>query len=214
MDTSLDQFGFNGLLQQADTDNRRHRFERASGHLPSEMEAAIRYHRQQIKAFHAAFQALDLDTAEKIKAEAYLMARRVNHGDSGILASKDAPGYVIARRCAAAAGKVPMFGQDGRFTITVAGIEIRIAMDGMFGIGGSRAGFSAVAVDPFRPFISETGFRSFLSAQVHLTPGITTAEFAEQAIATHIAGELKGKLRPIEARYRSAHYLTAPGQSQ
>ena len=33
------------------------------------MEAAIRYHRQQIKAFHAAFQALDLDTAEKIKAE-------------------------------------------------------------------------------------------------------------------------------------------------
>lgn len=45
MDTSPDQFGFNGLLQQADTDNRRHRFERASGHLPSEMEAAIRYHR-------------------------------------------------------------------------------------------------------------------------------------------------------------------------
>jgi hypothetical protein len=213
MDTLREQIGFTGLLQQADTDNRRHRFERASAHLPREIEAAIRYHRQQIKDYHAAMQALDIDAAERINAEAHLMAVRVNHGDAGILATKDAPGYVISRRCAARAGDVPMFGQEGRFTLTVAGVEIRIAMDGMFGLGGARTGFSARAADLWRPFISETGFRSFLAAPVRMTPGMTTAEFAERAIADHIAGELKGKLRPIDPRYRPAP-SPSPGQPQ
>ena len=136
------------------------------------------------------------------------MAVKVNHGDRGILAHDDAPGYVLARRCAAAPGKVPLFGQDGRFTIEVAGIPILIELHGMFGLGGPLPGFEARAVDLTRPFISDTGYRSFLGYRCDPVRGMTTADFAARVIAAHIAGELKGRLvaiRPIAARPRLYH---------
>ena len=198
-----DQLGFDGLFQQAETANRRYRLERDSGHLPNELEAAIRLHRQQIRQHDAAMRVLDRAAAEAINKDAHLMAVRVNHGDPGILASRDSPGCIISTRCAARSGKVPLWGQAGRFTITVAGVPVLIAMDGMFGIcGGSVPGFSAHVVDQDQPFISETGYRSFLGCRVELVPGMTPGDYAQQAVAGHVAGEMKGKLRPIDARFR------------
>ena len=196
------QLGFDGLLSEAETGNRRHRLDRESAHLPGELEAAIRHHRTQIRAFHAAVQAQDFASAEKIDAEAHLMAVRENHGEPGILAGRDSPGRILGRRCAAKAGAVPLFGQEGRFRIEVAGAAILIAMDGMFGLGGTIPGFAAHAVDFDRPFISETGYRSFLGCWIRPAPGMSTADHAAAVIAAHIAGELKGKLRPIAAEYR------------
>jgi hypothetical protein len=199
---ALAPLDFIGLLEQADAVNRQLRFDRATAHLPGDLAGAIRTHRQQIKAFHAAVQANGLAAAGKISAEAHLMAVKLNHGEPGILASKDAPGYVLSRRCAAAAGKVPLFGQQGCFRIEVSGVPVRIEMDGMFGLGGPVPGFSAHVVDVTRPFISETGYRSFLAFYFALPTGLTTATFAAHAISLHIAGELRGKLLPIAARYR------------
>jgi hypothetical protein len=197
-----EQLGFDDLLRQAVDANNKREFNRDSAHLPGEIEAAIRYHRTQIKAFHAAVQAADLDTADKIRDEAHMMAVKVNHGEAGILADRDSPGYVIARRCAAKAGKVPLFGQEGRFRIGVGGVTVLIAMDGMFGLGGPLPGFAAHAVDFDPPFFSETGYRSFLQLQnVPPEPGLTTAEYVTIAIANHIAS-MKGKLVPILPQYR------------
>lgn len=192
------QLGFAELLTDAETGNRQRRFDRATAHLPGDMAEAIRFHRRQIKEHHAAIQAGDLITASTISAEAHLMAVKVNKGDRGILASDDAPGYVLARRCAAVPGKVPLFGQDGRFTIEVAGIPILIELSGMFGLGGPLPGFAARAVERAQRFISETGYRSFLGNHISPVPlRMTTADFAERIVAAHIAGEMKGRLVPI-----------------
>jgi hypothetical protein len=201
------QTDFAGLFDQAETANRARVFERASGHLPDEMETAIRFHRQQIRLYHAAILALDLATSQKIKEEAHLMAVRVNHGDTGILADRDAPGSVLSTRCAARGGRVPLWGQAGRFQISVGAVRVLIAMEGMFGVGSSFSllpGFSAHAVDFEQSFISETGYRSFLSSRVILSPNQTPADFASAAVAEHIAGELRGKLRTIHSNYRPA----------
>ena len=97
----IPNLGFDDLLAQADLQNRRRQFDRLTSHLPSEMEAAIKHHRKQIKDYHAAMLAGEWETARRIKIEAHDMAVRVNHGEPGILANRDLPGYVIATRCAA-----------------------------------------------------------------------------------------------------------------
>jgi len=104
-----------------------------------------------------------------------------------------------------APGAVPLWGQTGDFVIAVDGMRVRIEQDGIFGIGCGFSywpGFSAHAVDLDRPFLSGTGYRSFLGIHAELEPGLTPDAFARKIIATYIAHELKGKPVPIEARYR------------
>lgn len=66
-------------------------------------------------------------------------------------------GEWIAKQTAADDGKVPMYGQKGRFLLTLAGCQVDFEYEGIFGICGGRAH----VVDLDRPFISGTGFRSF-----------------------------------------------------
>jgi len=146
------------------------------------------------------------------------MAVRVNHGDPAILASRDAPGSVLAVRCAAKAGTIPLYGQQGRFTLEVGGsftfgkfrwhsVVVRIALDGMFGIGSllhSFPGFAAHAIDDNRPFISPSGFRSFLGPRFDPgSLGPRPDSFCRAVIRAYIEDELKGKLVRIEDRYRT-----------
>jgi hypothetical protein len=181
------------------------------------MEAAIKHHRKQIKDYHAAMLAGEWETARRIKIEAHDMAVRVNHGEPGILANRDSPGYVIATRCAATPGKVPSWGQQGRWTVIIEGdftvgrkagtgrwpsVSVRIDLEGMFGLASSWSafpGFAAHVVDRSKPFISETGFRSFLSGRTDLTPGMTAADFVSRVIADHIRTELRNSLFMVKA---------------
>lgn len=78
-------------------------------------------------------------------------------------------------------------------------------MHGMFGIGSTSClfpGFYAHAVDRDRPFLSETGFRTFLSVSGDLAPGLTPEDFARAVIAAYVERELKGLLKAIEPRHR------------
>ena len=71
---------------------------------------------------------------------------------------------------------MPLWGQAGEFTVTVDAMRVRIEIKGMFGIGSTFClfpGFYARAVDMDRPFLSETGFRSFLGVSGDLVPGLT-----------------------------------------
>lgn len=79
-------------------------------------------------------------------------------------------------------------------------------LEGIFGLAANPIpGFAAHAVDYSRPFLSETGYRSFLG--YHFAPAAGTAPdaYAREIITDHISRALKGKLRTIEPRFRQRH---------
>jgi hypothetical protein len=201
------QLGFEGLLAAAAEDNRKRKLDRETGHLPASMEEGIPFFRLLIRQHHAAMLAADVDTAMRLRKEAELLALRINGGESGILAGPEAPGCVLARATSAAPEAVPLWGQTGEFTITVDGMKVRIELEGIFGIGCGFCywpGFAARAVDYDRPFLSETGYRSFLGIHADPAPGLTPDTFAEKIVAAYVARECRGRLLAIAPRYRKS----------
>lgn len=199
------QLGFDGLLTEAADDNTRREFERETAHLPGSMAEAVPFYRLLIQQHHAAMLAADVDAVMHLRKEARRLAERLNGGERGIFAYEDSPGNVLTREAAVTTGAVPLWGQEGEFVIDAGGMRVRIELDGMFGVTSSYffwPGFAAHAVDFERPFLSETGYRSFLGIPAEPVPGLTPDAFAAKMIAAHIARELKGKLRAIEPRYR------------
>jgi hypothetical protein len=199
-----EQLGFDALLNAAATDNQWRKQERACAHLPGTMDEAVPFLRALIDRHHAAMLAGDAETVERLREEAHQLAVKLNDYEPGILADDDAPGCALDRLTRAQDGTVPLWGQSGSFIIECAGMRVRIAMDGLFGIPwhSSWMGFAAYAVDWDAPFLSETGYRSFLGVGGPLTPGHTPETFAAAVIAAHVRSELKGKLRKITSQWR------------
>jgi hypothetical protein len=187
-------FGFDEMLREQET-----------AHLPSTMEEAIPFYRTLIERHHAAMLAGDVEKTMAIREEAQELAVKLNGGTLlGICGGPDAPASVLERETAAPPGAVPMWGQEGDFTVDVNGMKVRIEQDGMFGTGtGSMfwPGFGAHAVDYDRPFLSETGYRSFHGVQGDAAPGITPDKFAQEMIRSYLQRECKGRSRKIEGSY-------------
>ncbi len=203
MSAPQSQLGFDGLLRAADEANEARKVERETAHLPSTMEEAIPFYRLLIRQHHAAILAADVETAMRLRKEAELLAVRLNGGAPGILAGDDAPGCVLAQVTAAAEDAVPLWGQEGVFVVAVNGMRLRIELDGMFGCSFCYwPGFAAHAVDHERPFISETGYRSFLGIHADPVPGLLPDAFAGKVIAAYIERELKGRPVAIGREYR------------
>jgi hypothetical protein len=77
-------------------------------------------------------------------------------------------------------------GQTGEFIIEHEGMRVRFELNGLFGIGSSVGfwpGFAAHAVDPDKPFLSQTGYRSFLGIHADPAPGLLPVEFVSRVIA-------------------------------
>lgn len=200
------QLGFDGLLTAAAEDNRKRKIERETAHLPATMIDAIPFYRLLIRQHHAAILTADPDKVIELRREAKLLALRLNDGEPGILAHEDAPGCVLTRETAALSGTVPLWGQEGTFEITVCDMRVRIELDGLFGIASSVAfwpGFAAHAVEPDRPFLSDTGYRSFLGIYAEPVPGLTPDAFTANVITAHIEQNLNGKPFTIEPSYRA-----------
>ncbi len=98
-------------------------------------------------------------------------------------------------------GEVPLWGQVGRFVVETCGMRARIETRGLFGVCG-HASFNTHAVDLDRPFLSETGFRSFLGYGPGDTPGLTVDAYVRPIIEGHVKAELHGRLLPIAPYYR------------
>jgi hypothetical protein len=199
------QLGFDALLADAEADNRARKLARETACLPSTMVEALPFFHGLLERHHAAMLAGDTGAAMTLRKEASNLALRLNGGKPGILADEDSPGRVLERESAALPGVVPLWGQRGGFIVTVAGMRVRVEMDGVFGIGagfGFWLGFSAHAVDWDRPFLSETGYRSFLGIPAPAAPGLTPERFMTEVIAAHVTRELKGRLRAIEPGFR------------
>ena len=197
---------FDDLLAETDHINQQRQFDKETGHLPGTYGEALPYYRTLLQNHHAAMLNADVETAMALRQDAYLLARKLNKGDVGILAHDDAPGYVLARETKAKDGEAPLWGQQARFEIKASGILIRIETDGIFGVGASHQlwpGFSAHCTDTSAAFITETGYRSFLGLQAEPCAGLTPDTFAQQVIATYIREELKGQLVAISPHYRT-----------
>jgi hypothetical protein len=201
----MTQLGFGDLLADAHEVNTQRKFDRATAYLPGTMAEALPFYRAMIDRHHAAMLAADVEQAMAIRNEAHKLARKLNGGDSGILATPESPGCVLEREAAAPEGTIPLWGQAGDFIVAVDTMRVRIELKGMFGIGSTSClfpGFYARAVDMDRPFLSETGFRSFLGLYGDPVPGLTPEAFVRAVIAAHVRRELKGRPRPIEPHYR------------
>ena len=178
--------------------------EQRTAYIPSTMEEAISIYCGLLEKHNAAMIAGDEETTMKLRKEAGDLAVKLNGGTSfGVCAGPDAPAKVLERETAAPEGTVPLWGQKGSFTIDFRRIPVRIEQDGLFGIGtyGPLIGFGARAVDYNRPFISNTGFRSFLGVHGTMPVGMTPADVAGEGIKAHVDKELKGKLQKIERSY-------------
>ena len=200
------QFGFDALLLDAEQANHARKMEQKYAHLPSTMADAVPFLWELLDEHHAAMVAGLADETMWCREEARNLAVHLNGGRAGILADEASPGCVLARETSAAPGTVPAWGQKGSFIVTVAEMRVRIEIEGIFGLFAAWSfwpSFSAHAVDPGRPFISETGYRSFLSVRFAPLPGLLPDTFAAEAIEAHIRQEMKGKLVAVEPRYRN-----------
>lgn len=199
-----DQLSFEALLSDASADNHRRKVERETAHLPGTMDAALPFFRDLLARHHAAMMAADVETVMALREEAHKLAFRLNGGKPGILAGPDAPGCVLARETAVPAGAVPLWGQCGTFTIRgCGGMKERIELDGVFGISAGYVywpGFAAHAVDRDAPFLSSTGYRSFLGIHADPCAGVGPDEFCARIIGQHVNRQLKGRLLAIKDR--------------
>lgn len=199
------QLGFDALLVDADTENRARKFARETAHLPDTMEEGLRFYRILLRQHHAAMLSANVGETMRLREEARNLALRLNSGEPGILAHEDSPGHVLERETAAAPDKLPLWGQIGSFAIDVGDLKVHIALDGIFGISSCVfywPAFSARAVEFGRPFLSSTGYRSFLGVQGDPVPGLSPDAFTRRVIDSYIAHDLKGSLVPIEPKYR------------
>lgn len=195
------QLGLTALLDEAEAENRARRFALATAHLPSTLREGITYFRGLLRRHHEAVLAGDENSAKRLQGEAAILALKLNDGERGYLADEKAAGCILRRRTAARAGTVPLWGQVGTFTLEACGMPVRIEMRGLYGVCG-YASFNAHVVDPGRPFLSETGFRSFLGYGPCGTPGLRVDAYAQRCIEQHVSAELRGRLLPIAPQYR------------
>lgn len=105
----------------------------------------------------------DGEQAAQIREEAEDLAIRLNSGRFGYKADDDSPASVLERQTAAPIGTVPLWGQVGSFIVDLPHVRVRGEFDGIFGL--CLPAFSAHVVERDKPFISETGYRSFLSSR-------------------------------------------------
>ena len=190
-----EQIGFDDLLAGADRDNERRHFENKTAHLPGAMDEALLFYRALLDEHHVAMIAADADEAMRLRNDAHLLARKFNGGEPGILAHDDAPGYVLGRETKAPDGQEPLWGQEATFVVAVGEMAILIEMDGIFGICGNYCywpGFSANVIDESKPFLSKTGYRSFLGIYSAPVAGMTPERFAREICEEYIETALKG----------------------
>ena len=185
----------------------RAEFERQTAYLPATIDEGVPYLLDLFRRLDDAVMASDVDAFERITQQAEDLAIRLNGGTNFGMCVDDGAAHQLERRTRATDGAIPLWGQQGDFVIDVRGMPVRIEFDGIYGV--SFPGFAAHAVDYAKPFISNTGYRSFLGYSGHFGGGIGTGQYAHDVIATHIDDKkygLKGKLETIGAEYVARHH--------
>jgi hypothetical protein len=177
--------------------------EKATDHIPGTTPEAIHYYRGLIEKFHAVLLVPDYEAATAIQKEADELACKLNGGNPGIKAGPDAPCHVLERATHAPEGTLPLWGQTGEFIVIVGTMQVRIKIDGIFGLGARPIpGFSTYCVEPDRPFLSDTGYQTFLGHNPQLSPGMSPDQCVIETIKVYVAREMKKRPVLLKAEYR------------
>jgi hypothetical protein len=181
-------------------------FDEKTAHMPSAIDEAIPFYRSIIDRYNTAILSGRPEVAATIEQEARDLAIRLNGGTPcGIKGDpQTAICSVLERSTSAPQKEVPLWGQTGDFTLEVCSCRIRIEFCGLYGICIPQ--FSIHAIDYDRPFISETGFRSFMGYGFDCSVGAVSVEsYVRTTIEEYIARDLKSRLVRIEDRYCRLH---------
>jgi hypothetical protein len=77
----------------------------------------------------------------------------------------------------------------------------------VFGIGArymAWPGFSAHVIEPDKPLISETGYRSFLGLSAPILPSLMPDAFVTECLEAYVRRDLKGKPVAIDPKWKKA----------
>ena len=201
---TTEQLGFDSLLANADEANERRILDRETAHLPGTWKKALPYYRTLIDRHHAAMLEADEDEVLRLKEEATQLAAKLNGGTICGICAPGGSAKRLEAETASKAGEEIKWGQVGSFVMDHEGMAVRIEINGIFGIGGRHSlwsGFSAHVVDRSKPFLSETGYRSFLGHGLsRLIPGQTPEQFVAAIVGSYVTKELRGKLVKVQPK--------------
>ncbi len=217
--TAIQQLGFADMLQTAAESNAEREFLKKAGHLPDSFDEGIPVYREILDRHDQAMLAGDFEKVRAEREEADLLICRLN-GNTRFACCSDAdsPGCYVPRVTAAPDGQMPLWGQLGSFIVTLGDqdpksgftMRVRVELAGLQSIGccdrSFFLGFSAHAVDLDLPFLSGTGYRSFLGFWPNPVAGIYPDQFVKGVMMAHIDQELRGK--PVAVSRDSIAYLT------
>lgn len=162
--------------------------------LPTERTELMAAALDVLRAYDGAVMASEKAGAEVLR-EQYRAAVWKLNGETFFAseADKNAPGNVLAELARAEGGRMPLWGQRGEMLLEVDGVRALVSIDAGMTWRGLHLEFHAV--DLFRPFLSETGYRSHFSAPML---GRTT----EEAARIHMAELIRDTRRMVEPKYR------------
>lgn len=158
--------------------------------LPEGDGALIESVRALLPAYNAASVAADTTEMNAIHDQIDRIAEKLNGGTRFAIVTDEGAYGRLRAALSASDGTEPMWGQPGRFIVHACGCRCVVSYKGLFGFGG----FEIRAVDFGRPFISETGFRSFSGFDCKRQPGETLAQRVVREIERDF-GVHKHKLR-------------------
>ena len=164
------------------------------------VEAALPYYIRLIRAHHKSTMEGDAQRICDLRDDAQQLACYLNGGTCMGICTPTGPATLLEE--ATAVHRVPLWGQEGNFRVRMIGIPIAVKLEGLFGIGIFEAdypGFEVRAVDANLPFVSETGYRSFIGAgRRRLQPGLTPQAYVLRCLEEYLEGPMKGRLLRIE----------------
>ncbi|CAH2946138.1 MAG: FIG00466505: hypothetical protein [uncultured Paraburkholderia sp.] len=168
---------------QQHCDERDAQAARIAAHMPDDRAGILGEAQKAIDALNDAVLARDVEAAEAAELRYEAAVWKLNGNTFfGSMAGPESGGVIAQQACSAAPGTVPKWGQSGGFVATVDGIRALVSVGDGFGV--RRAHFEFRAVDLDRPFISETGYRSYFAAPFG---GVTVRDAVEATLAALIA---------------------------
>ena len=123
----------------------------------------------------------------------------VHEGSSSIL-GKNSLAMEALESCAASPGTVPLWGQIGEFALIVDGVETLVKYHPQYHRWNAMH-FAFYALDQFKPYISETGFKSLFINRIRFDGDVRT--FAERAFKD----QMQIKLPKPKKAYTPAWYV-------
>jgi len=190
--------------------------------LPADREGYITLYSMLLADYHRAAVADDMDEQRRVANQLHAMADELfdrTHDGGDPFQSRGQGHYCwydaarwLARQTAAADWQEPMFGQMGRIEIDIDGCRVDFRYEGIFAICGG----SGRPMDDCKPFISETGYRSFQVSPadyILYTEGKTFTQWMTNAVRAQLTGGGKSKpklhkppfeLKTFKAPVRSA----------